>query len=232
MDELQSMQAYILDLNNVSIFLRLMLSAILGGIIGVERGRKKRPAGFRTYIVVCVASCLAIMINEYVFLRLGGVDPTRIAAQVISGIGFLGVGTIIITGRQQVFGLTTAASLWAAATIGLAVGSGFYVGAIAGCIIIFIAIHTLNFIEKYENKGAKTVTLYVELTNLTDFSSLLAFLKKNNIDPETVKLCKPFDKTKASVAAHLTLRLDRKYHLPDLLEEISSMTGMQYIEEL
>jgi len=88
---------------------------LLGGILGIERGRKYRPAGFRTYMLVCLGTTIVMLTNQYVYERYGGGDPVRMGAQVISGIGFLGAGTIIVTGHNQVKGLTTAAGLWAAA---------------------------------------------------------------------------------------------------------------------
>ena len=113
--QLQEFIGMMEELNSVSIIARLCLAVLCGGIIGVERGRKGRPAGFRTHILVCLGSALAMMTNAYLIEYYGGGDPARLGAQVISGIGFLGAGTIIVTGRQQVKGLTTAAGLWASA---------------------------------------------------------------------------------------------------------------------
>lgn len=102
---------------------RVLLAMLLGGALGLERERKHRPAGLRTYMIVCMSSALVMLTGEYVFRLYGSGDPTRLAAQVISGIGFLGAGTIITTSRHVV-GLTTAAALWASACIGLACGRG------------------------------------------------------------------------------------------------------------
>ena len=99
---------------------------MLGGIVGVEREKKGRPAGLRTYMLVCSGSALVMMTNQYLAVCYPQVDVSRMASQVISGIGFLGAGTIILTGKNQVRGLTTAAGLWAVACLGLAIGIGFY----------------------------------------------------------------------------------------------------------
>ena len=123
------------ELNMISTFFRLLLALICGGILGIERGKKNRPAGFRTYMLVCVASAMVMITNQYISNMYSTGDPSRMGAQVISGIGFLGAGTIIVTGRNRVKGLTTAAGLWASACIGLTIGVGFYSGAIIGCII-------------------------------------------------------------------------------------------------
>ena len=118
------------ELTLLSVILRVLVAAILSGIIGLERGMKNRPAGLRTYMLVCVGSCLIMLTNQYLFQVSGAGDPMRLGAQVVSGIGFLGAGTIIVTKHNQIKGLTTAAGLWASAGVGLALGVGFYEAAI------------------------------------------------------------------------------------------------------
>ncbi|WP_026893810.1 MgtC/SapB family protein [Clostridiisalibacter paucivorans] len=133
------------------IVFRIVLSIVLSGLIGMERESVKRPAGFRTHILVCVGSTLVMLVGLYIFDTYKyqtNIDPGRLAAQVISGIGFLGAGTIIKEG-DSVKGLTTAASLWAVACVGLAIGSGFYTGSILSVIIILI---TLIIFTKVETK--------------------------------------------------------------------------------
>lgn len=131
------------------IALRLVLACALGGIVGFEREYKHRPAGFRTHILVCVGSALVMITSEFIFRKYSGqvnMDPARLGAQVISGIGFLGAGTIIREGAS-IKGLTTAASLWAVACVGIAAGIGFYEGAIAATILIFTALRVLKRFE-------------------------------------------------------------------------------------
>lgn len=126
----------------LSMVLRLVVACILGGIIGFEREHVHRPAGLRTHILVCVGSALVMVTSEYIYYHYSSkvnVDPARLGAQVISGIGFLGAGTIIKEGIS-VKGLTTAASLWAVSCVGIAVGIGFYAGAIIATIIIFLIL--------------------------------------------------------------------------------------------
>ena len=141
-----------MDLN---FLVRLLLAAILGGIIGFEREKQERPAGLRTNILVCVGAALVMLTNEFILKESGGgqnIDPTRMGAQVITGVGFLGAGTILRQGFN-VKGLTTAASLWAVACIGLAVGTGYIYGAVAGTLIIYITLRGLKIIdEKLEKK--------------------------------------------------------------------------------
>lgn len=146
----------------ISMILRLITACLLGGIIGFEREHVHRPAGFRTHILVCVGSALVMITSEFIYLKYSSrvnVDPARLGAQVISGIGFLGAGTIIKEG-VNVKGLTTAASLWAVSCVGIAVGIGFYSGALIATVIIFL---TLVVIKKTQTKRGshRSIRLYI-----------------------------------------------------------------------
>ena len=116
--------------NVYSTLFRLTLATICGGLVGLERVKKRRPAGFRTYMLVCLGAALTMLISQYLYKSGQTTDLSRLGAQVINGVGFLGAGTVIVTGRQQIKGLTTAAGLWASACMGLAIGAGFYFGAL------------------------------------------------------------------------------------------------------
>lgn len=146
----------------LSMIIRLVLACLLGGIIGFEREHVHRPAGFRTHILVCVGSALVMITSEFIYAKYSSsvnVDPARLGAQVISGIGFLGAGTIIKAGLT-VKGLTTAASLWAVSCVGIALGIGFYAGAVIATIIIFL---TLLVMKKMQRKmtSVKNIRLFV-----------------------------------------------------------------------
>lgn len=147
----------------IELLLRLLLAAALGGFIGYEREHMNRPAGFRTHILVCVGSALVMMTSQYLTYRYSpdAVDPSRLGAQVISGIGFLGAGTILRDGFN-VRGLTTAASLWVVSCVGLAVGSGFYIGAIAATSFVFLTLITLKKAERQINRRNRYKTFIVE----------------------------------------------------------------------
>ena len=155
----------LIELNIWSVCFRILLALIFGGCIGLERGYHGRAAGLRTHILVCLGATLAAMTGVYEVGVLGfAADPMRVAAQVISGIGFLGVGTIIVRNRSQVTGLTTAAGLWATGSIGIAIGIGFYIAAFLAFLIVFITITVLIHLEKKSKKNG-TNYCYVELSS-------------------------------------------------------------------
>lgn len=127
------------DVTAVSILLRMFLSIVLGGLIGLERSSKNRPAGLRTHILVCLAAASAAITGHYLYLNMKvSSDLTRIGAQVIAGMGFLGAGTIIKTNHNTIKGLTTAAGLWATGIVGISIGSGFYEGGIVAALLILL----------------------------------------------------------------------------------------------
>ena len=134
--------------SDISAVLRIFLAMFLGGLIGLEREKSKRPAGFRTHILVCVGACMTALIGLCVWYEMGDVtDPARISAQVISGIGFLGVGTILVKEHDHITGLTTAAGLWTTAAIGIACGYGFYSAAIVGTLVVTVTSAILFKLE-------------------------------------------------------------------------------------
>ena len=159
--------------NQWEMILRLLLAALLGSFIGFERERLSWAAGLRTHMLVCVGSALVMIVSAFGFADVLGtphvdLDPSRIAAQVVSGIGFLGAGAILLRG-EIVRGLTTAASLWAVAAIGLAVGSGLYVVATGATAIILIILAGLKPIERwyFESRQSHELRLIVEKGRMT-----------------------------------------------------------------
>lgn len=171
--------AYLRDFNLVTVSVRLLLAMIFGAIIGLERGKQGRAAGMRTHILVCIGACLATMIGFFSTFTLGtNGDPLRVAAQVISGIGFLGAGSIMLKGRFQIVGLTTAAGLWTAAAVGLALGAGFYEGAI---ITFVLAVLTVTIVHKLEctfNKRYRRFGMYVEIRSDEFIRKTIALLEE------------------------------------------------------
>lgn len=166
----------------MEITLRLLLAMLLGGLVGVEREQNNHPAGLRTHILVCLGSCLIMLLSIYGFSRFVyetnvRVDPARLAASVITGIGFLGAGTILFTGRA-ITGLTTAASLWVTAAIGLSVGAGFLYASITATVLVFLILWLVNIIEKrlFGNRSVKVLKIVSEgsAIRLGEISSMLS----------------------------------------------------------
>ena len=165
------------EINLLSVSVRLLLALLFGGIIGLERGSNRHPAGFRTHILVCVGATLAMMTNQFILQQFDTGDPARLGAQVITGVGFLGVGTILVTGRHKIKGLTTAAGLWASACLGLAIGIGFYSGAIVAAVIIFFSLTMLPRMENYFYQKSRVLEIYLEAGNLDDYKEVTRYIK-------------------------------------------------------
>ena len=164
------------DLNVVSVFVRLLLAMAFGGTIGFERGIRQRAAGLRTHMLLCVGAASTMLVSQYIYASYGVGDPARLSAQVISGIGFLGAGTIIITRRNEIKGLTTAATLWATACMGLAVGVGFYECAL---IMYLLLIFILIFVSVLDNKYLKipiSTALYLEVRRDVGLGDAIQFI--------------------------------------------------------
>lgn len=154
------------DFNAWSVFFRLLLATLVGGAVGSQRGRQGRAAGLRTHILVCLGATMTAMVGLYTGYILGfSNDPLRVSAQVISGIGFLGAGTILTRNHSQVTGLTTAAGLWTTASIGLAIGIGFYWAVVVSFIIVMITISVLTRLER-STKGRDIEACYLELSDV------------------------------------------------------------------
>lgn len=220
------------SINDSTIVLRLVLAVVLGGFIGFERGRSGRPAGLRTHILVCLGATLAMMTNQYIFEEFGVSDPTRMAAQVISGIGFLGAGTILVTGRHQVKGLTTAAGLWATACMGLAIGIGFYKAAIAACLMIAFATVVLHRFDNFLLAKSKIMDLYIEFSNTVPITTVLDTLKSLQVQIETIEIVKPTYGANAQVAAIMTIKTKQKNTRVDVIAKICSLEGVEFAEEI
>lgn len=211
---------------------RILCAIFIGGLLGLDRGLKNRPAGMRTYMLVCVGSCLIMLTNQFIYQSAGTGDPVRMGAQVVSGIGFLGAGTIIVTRRSQIKGLTTAAGLWAAAGVGLALGVGFYFGAALGGAAIFGVMTLLHRMDNKLQSNARTIEVYVEMSQDFSVGDFLRELRTRNL--ELHELQREHDAhTEQGVRAYLaTLRAQRRTSHIELLEDLTKIPGILFIEEL
>lgn len=210
-------------ISSLYIFVRLIIAAILGGIIGLEREKLNRPAGVRTHMIVCLGSCLIMLLGEYMHRIDNTIDITRLGAQVVSGIGFLGAGAILKDGFS-VRGLTTASTLWVVACVGLAVGGGFFSAGILTTIIVYSSLHFLGFTTK---KGLrKNISVYVESLDNT-INNLQDFLTDNGL--EVVDICL-VDNIKSDFIEIKFVVLVRNIKiLTDLESEILSIEGVKSV---
>ena len=220
------------EFNFVSIFVRLLLSVIFGGVIGLERGIKGRPAGMRTYMLVCMGSALVMCTGVYITELYGLSDPARMGAQVVSGIGFLGAGTIIVTRNQQVKGLTTAAGLWASACMGLAIGMGFYWGAILGTFFIFLATTIMHRLDSFFMSRARVMEVYIELLEGHSLSEFLDFIREQQFTVTQLQVISGRQEGVRGVAAILSLHLPHQQVHGEVMDTLRGSECLQYIEDV
>ena len=221
------------DINIGSIFVRLLLAVFCGGLIVVERATKKHAAGFRTYILVCVGSAIAMLTNQFIFEHFGSGDASRLGAQVISGIGFLGAGTILVTSRNQIRGLTTAAGLWACACLGLAVGIGFYTLAIISLILIVLALTFFTYFEDFFNNRSRTMQLHLELDTRTNLKDFILYIRSNSMKIYSIEHNPAYSSSGLSVyTVSIELNKKDKNEHRHIVEEISKLEYVNYVEEM
>lgn len=218
------------ELTYLSIAIRIVAAVILGGFIGLERGLKNRPAGLRTYMIVCIGACLIMITNQYIYQVYNTGDPVRMPAQVISGIGFLGAGTIIVTRRSQIRGLTTAAGLWTAAGVGLALGIGFYEAAVIGSVAIFIVMTLLQGFDNRMHRKVKAVEMYFELEESLSLGDFMRHVRQ--LDLATRDIQREPGTEHGHRAYIATLRSAKRAHPEILMEQVRQIPGVAFVEEI
>ncbi|MGD9569718.1 MAG: MgtC/SapB family protein [Sedimentibacter sp.] len=205
---------------------------LCGGIIGLERSRRNRPAGFRTYMIVCLSSALVMMTNQYIYENFDGGDPARLGAQVISGIGFLGAGTIIVTSRSQVRGLTSAAGLWASACMGLAIGIGFYSGALIVAASVFLIVTLFKKFDIWLTSSNKMIAVYTSFSSIENFDRFIIYCYKSNFKVHDIEITKDSSLKEATVIAIIQLEASERFNHVEAIHKFSSFEGLIHIEEL
>nr|MBR4281027.1 MgtC/SapB family protein [Clostridia bacterium] len=208
------------EVTPLAVLLRIVVSFMLGGMLGMERGLKQRPAGLRTYMLVCVGACLIMLTNQYAVQASGAGELVRMGAQVVSGIGFLGAGTIIVTKHSQIKGLTTAAGLWAAAAVGLATGIGFYEAAVVGAVVIFITLSVLSNLDDRMHRKTDHFEVYLELPPAVSLGMLMDAMSTKGITVEDVQLDARQAFSDGSRSFLLMLTTRKRYDRPALLDMI------------
>ncbi len=221
------------EISLLNMCIRLLLAVVCGSIIGVEREFKRRPAGFRTHILICMGATMTTLISEYLLVEMHyTTDIARLGAQVIAGIGFIGAGTIIVTRHQRVKGLTTAAGLWAVAIVGLALGLGFYEGALVTTILILIAELLFARIEKWITRKSPEINLMLEYTGPTTLDPLLIWFRQNNVKVQHLEITRSPKGEKDSAVAIFALRLHKKCSVEKIQAYVGTMDGILAVEEL
>lgn len=232
------------ELNFMTLLLRLAMAMLFGGLIGLERGRKRRAAGFRTYMLVCLGAALTSLLSQYLHVMMNTtwfeftqtsarqIDMSRLGEKVFSGIGFLAAGTIIVTGRQEVKGMTTAAGLWASACMGIAIGAGFYECVVIAFVLIFLCIHFLPIVENYLLENARNMNIYVELNSLDNIGPLLCSVKAQGVQLYSVEIDRGDDERHGNPSAVLSVRLEHHQQHTQIMAALSEFEGVTMIDEI
>ena len=218
-----------------SIVFRVVLAIALSFIIGIERSSRNHAAGVRTYILVTLGSTIAMMTNQFIFDTFETGDASRLGAQVISGIGFLGAGTIMITSRSQIRGLTTAAGLWASACMGLSVGVGFYTLAIVGTASIFLVFTILQSLESNLKDMSKSFTIHIELNSTQYLKQMTNYIRSLNIVIQRIEINTAYKESGLAVYTIYLYNKNKGYknmkHIA-ILSAIRDLEYVNYVEEI
>ena len=216
-----------------ALIIRMFWAMLVGTLIGIDREMKNRSAGIKTHVLVCIGAALVMMTSQYIQVAFPEVkaDLNRIGAQVISGVGFLGVGTIIVTGKNQVRGLTTAAGLWACACCGLAVGIGFIDGTVIALIFIMFTLKVLNLLDVRIHKNAKILDIYLEFENNKAVRQFTEDMHGLEVKISGFELAKSQIKGEGP-SAIISLTVDDRKLRPVMLDTLRAMEYIRYAEEL
>ena len=232
------------ELNIWSMMLRIVLAMLVGGVIGMDRERKGRAAGFRTYILVALGAAITVILSQYLDQMLNSfmrdaydvvkrrTDVVRLGTRVISGVGFLAAGTIIVTGKQEVKGLTTAAGLWASACMGLAVGAGFIECVLVSFLLIILSIRVLPAIETLILNRSRNMLLYVETENILHLSAIINYIKREDIRIFSLEINRDSPEPIEGVSAVLNIRLPIHLYHAELVAALSTLNGVISIDEI
>jgi putative Mg2+ transporter-C (MgtC) family protein len=227
------------DVTFVSVAVRMILATVCGGVIGLERESKRRPAGFRTHILICLGAAMTTLTSQYLYLVMHYfTDMARFGAQVVAGVGFIGAGTIIVTKRRRVKGLTTAAGLWASAIIGLTVGAGFYEGAIYATAMILLVEMLFSKLEYRMMRNAREISLYVEYANRTALEEVLRQFRELGIKVTDLEITRSDSATARSTGsarnacAIFMLQMTKRCSHEEMMNHITGTPGVVSVEEL
>ena len=217
-------------------FFRILIAGICGGLIGYERNNRLKEAGIRTHLIVALAAALIMVVSKYGFsdvttLKGVALDPSRIAAQIVTGVGFLGAGMIFVR-NQTISGLTTAAGLWASAIIGLSLGGGFYEGGLFATLLILAAEMFFSKLEYRMLDHAPEINLYMEYSNKACLEEVLRLFRELNLKILNLEITRSAGSEKHNACAIFSLRLNKKCKVERLLADLHAVDGVASVEEL
>ena len=221
------------ELSTVSISVRLILATFMGSMVGVERANKRYAAGIRTFALVCMGSALATITGLY-FSEMSAnmADSARIPAQLLCGIGFLGAGTIIVTDRKQIKGLTTAAGLWVTASIGIAIGAGILWAALICLVLVLITNSGLRYMAKYVETHTRTIELHIEMEKKS-LEDVLSFIKDvNGYTIEAIERRGEPPIFENDIILWVEINMGKKIKHSVILNDILELEGVHYVEEI
>ena len=219
----------IYSFNEISMVLRLALAVICAGVIGIEREQKRRAAGFRTHILIAMGAAMTSLLGQFLASGLP-TDPLRIGAQVVSGMGFIGAGTIFVTRRKDAKGLTTAARLWTTAIIGLAAGAGCYIEVIFCTVMILLAQMVFSKIEYYLISSSKVMNVYVDFSDKKDIYTVNQMINDKKIEILSTEINKSPDDD--GISAVFTLKFLAKTDHEEILRDLAELESVRRVEGL
>ncbi|ADL34780.1 MgtC family protein [Butyrivibrio proteoclasticus B316] len=218
---------------DLAVAIRLILATLFGSLIGWERVVKRHSAGIKTFALVSLGSAVATSLNIYLANLPGlNADVSRIPAGVVSGIGFLGAGTILVTGRQQIKGLTTAASLWVASCMGMAIGGGYLVVGIICFVLVMIANVVLVNLSKVVEDYSKYVSLYVEVNKGGGVKKLTKWIGDKGYKVSSLTKSKEKTIQSSDTAIIIDIDFDKKHSHRMLINELNELDFISYVEEI
>ena len=215
---------------HTEVILRLVLALISGGILGYERSRKRIDAGFRTHILVCMSSCAIMITNVHTYWYYQTGDPVRMPAQVISGVGFLGAGCILVTGQHRIKGVTTAAGIWAAACLGLCIGAGDYM--VAG-IVLLMVILTMTVFRTFDEMiitRTRYMRLFMELSSVHAVTELMRYLQTRRIKVNDTEFLDK--KNNEYIAMVIDIELQKSSSVEETIAEFEQVEGVRFVSEI
>ncbi|MBQ8861609.1 MAG: MgtC/SapB family protein [Clostridia bacterium] len=217
----------------ISIMVRMLLATLIGGTIGLERSKRGRSAGMRTHILVCLGASLTALMGYYLVEHGFSSDPARIAAQVISGIGFLGAGIILFHNKFKIVGLTTAAGLWITAILGLCCGFAFFEGALLGFAIAMVTALFLPKIEYWFSKNDKYTMIYMEMHTNASVNRIYDILRNSNFgEIHKIEIVSPKSGNSEHIGIEFTLTLQKKSNIYNLEKTLCAIEGIVFAVEL